>query len=252
MNDDAGARRADLAARLERTRERIKRATDAAGRSESPELIVVTKFFPAADVRHLAALGVRQVGENRDQEAAAKAVETADLQLTWHFIGQLQTNKAKSVARYADAVHSVDRPQLVAALGKAVRRERERAEETGTTPRGHLTALVQVDLRTPEQIEAAGGGRGGARPADVPELAAAVDAEEGLILGGVMAVAPLDAEPAEAFAHLAEIAHSVQQDYPHARMISAGMSQDLEAAVRAGATHLRIGSDVLGPRPVVR
>lgn len=252
MNDDAGARHADLAARLEHTRERIQRATEAAGRSEAPELIVVTKFFPAADVRHLAALGVRQVGENRDQEAAAKAEETADLELTWHFIGQLQTNKAKSVARYADAVHSVDRPQLVTALSKAVRRERERAEEAGTAPRGDLTALVQVDLRTPEQIAAAGGGRGGALPADVAELAAAIEGEDGLLLGGVMAVAPLDADPAEAFAELAEMARAVQQDYPHARMISAGMSQDLEAAVSMGATHLRIGSDVLGPRPVVR
>ncbi|MBG6085638.1 YggS family pyridoxal phosphate-dependent enzyme [Zhihengliuella flava] len=252
MNDGDVARRADLAERLSRVQGRIAQASRTAGRTETPQLIVVTKFFPAADVRHLAALGVREVGENRDQEAAAKAADTADLGLTWHFIGQLQTNKAKSVARYAAAVHSVDRAQLVSALGKAVRAERERAVAASETPREAMTALVQVDLRSVAQREAAGGGRGGALPEDVMTLAAAVEGEEGLTLGGLMAVAPLEADPAEAFAALRDVADELQRQYPHAQMISAGMSQDLEAAVSAGATHLRIGSDVLGPRPAVR
>ncbi|RZU61108.1 YggS family pyridoxal phosphate enzyme [Zhihengliuella halotolerans] len=260
---ESETRRADLSERLGRVRRRIAEATAAAGRSEEPELIVVTKFFPADDVRHLAALGVRQVGENRDQEAGAKAEESTDLPLRWHFIGQLQTNKAKSVVKYADVVQSVDRPQLVAALGKAMRREHERRAENGLPARGALEVLVQVDLRTPEQAaadeqdrpeqgRAATLGRGGASPADVAALASLIEAEEQLTLGGVMAVAPLGSDPVAAFGRLVEISHALQREHPGAVVVSAGMSQDLEAAVAAGATHLRIGSDVLGPRPALR
>jgi pyridoxal phosphate enzyme (YggS family) len=232
------ARRHELAASLGSVRERIRRATEAAGRSPEPALIVVTKFHPASDVRLLAELGVRDVGENRDQEAAAKSAELRDLPLVWHFIGQLQTNKAKSVVRYADAVHSVDRAPLVAALGKAV----------AAAGRGRdLDCLIQVNL-DPE----AAPGRGGALPAEVPALSELVAAEPGLRLAGVMAVAPLGADPAEAFARLATVAERMRADYPAADMVSAGMSQDLEQAVAAGATHLRIGTDVLGQRPQVR
>lgn len=258
-----GARRADLAERLARVRRRITEATAVSGRDEEPELIVVTKFFPADDVRHLATLGVREVGENRDQEAAAKAAETGDLALRRHFIGQLQTNKAKSVVKYADVVQSVDRPQLVAALGKAMRREQERRAEDGLPARGALEVLIQVDLRTGEQIAAdehggpersgaAAIGRGGAAPADVASLADLVAADEQLVLGGVMAVAPLGGDPAEAFGRLMEISRILRSSHPAAEVVSAGMSQDLEQAVAAGATHLRIGSDVLGPRPALR
>jgi pyridoxal phosphate enzyme (YggS family) len=233
---EAGGRREELATRLAGVRERIRAACEAAGRSDEPQLIVVTKFHPASDVRLLAALGVTDVGENRDQEASAKAAELADLGLRWHFIGQLQTNKAKSVVHYADAVHSVDRPQLVAALSKAV----------GAAGReDQLACLIQVNL------DPAASGRGGALPADVPELAARIDGAPGLRLAGVMAVAPLGADPAEAFARLADVAARVRERFPEATMVSAGMSQDLEAAVAAGATHLRIGTDVLGPRPAV-
>jgi pyridoxal phosphate enzyme (YggS family) len=233
---EAGGRREELATRLAGVRERIRAACEAAGRSDEPQLIVVTKFHPASDVRLLAALGVTDVGENRDQEASAKAAELADLGLRWHFIGQLQTNKAKSVVHYADAVHSVDRPQLVAALSKAV----------GAAGReDKLACLIQVNL------DPAASGRGGALPADVPELAARIDGAPGLRLAGVMAVAPLGADPAEAFARLADVAARVRERFPEATMVSAGMSQDLEAAVAAGATHLRIGTDVLGPRPAV-
>ncbi|GHD00979.1 YggS family pyridoxal phosphate enzyme [Zhihengliuella salsuginis] len=265
QSSDSEARRADLAERLGRVRRRIADATAAAGRADEPELIVVTKFFPADDVRHLAALGVRQVGENRDQEAGAKAADTDDLVLRRHFIGQLQTNKAKSVVKYADVVQSIDRPQLVAALGKAMRREHERRAEDGLPDRGTLEVLIQVDLRTAEQLErdarepapeggnrAATLGRGGAAPADVHSLAALVEEDPNLELGGVMAVAPLGGEPAAAFARLMRISRELQQEHPHATTVSAGMSQDLEEAVAAGATHLRIGSDVLGPRPPLR
>ncbi|MDP9885163.1 pyridoxal phosphate enzyme (YggS family) [Sinomonas atrocyanea] len=233
---EAGGRREELATRLAGVRERIRAACEAAGRADEPQLIVVTKFHPASDVRLLAALGVTDVGENRDQEASAKAAELADLGLRWHFIGQLQTNKAKSVAHYADAVHSVDRPQLVAALSKAV---------AAAGREDQLACLIQVNL------DPAASGRGGALPADVLELAARIDGAPGLRLAGVMAVAPLGADPAEAFAGLADIAARVRERFPAATMVSAGMSQDLEAAVAAGATHLRIGTDVLGPRPAV-
>ncbi|GAA1352432.1 YggS family pyridoxal phosphate-dependent enzyme [Arthrobacter koreensis] len=238
-------RAADLQRRLERVRHRI--AAAALGRTE-PELIVVTKYFPASDVALLAGLGVRDVGENKAQEAEAKAAGLAGSDLRWHFIGQLQTNKAKSVVRYASAVHSVDRPGLVAALGKAMAAENRRRTEAGEPERAPLDCYLQLDLRAAEDLEP---GRGGARPADMLELAAAVSADPGLSLAGLMAVAPLGGDPAEAFGRLQELSADLTARYPQAAGISAGMSQDLEAAVAHGATHLRIGSDVLGPRPAV-
>ncbi len=237
-------RTAELAQRLAAVRSRIAKAADSAGRSDRlPALIVVTKFHPAEDIRRLAALGIRDVGENRDQEAAVKALELADLALTWHFVGQLQTKKAKSVARYASAVHSVDRTQLVDALAKAVRNE---MDSSGRAP---LDCFIQVNLE--DQTDDAGTQRGGAAPADVPVLAERIAAAEGLNLAGVMAVAPLGAPPEPAFEKLAGISARLVADYPAATAISAGMSQDLEAAIKFGATHLRIGSDILGSRPAV-
>lgn len=235
-------RLAELRERLAVVRQRIDSAVADAGRqAEPPQLIVVTKFHPAEDVERLAALGITDVGENRDQEAADKAARLAELRLRWHFIGQLQSNKAKSVVRYAHAVHSVDRPQLAAALAKAVRAEQER------TGRADLECFIQVSLD-----EDADGHRGGALPADVPGLAEVLSASPGLRLAGVMAVAPLAADPEAAFEKLAAISARLRSEYPQATAISAGMSQDLEAAIRCGATHLRIGSDILGPRPALR
>ncbi|MGP0221609.1 MULTISPECIES: YggS family pyridoxal phosphate-dependent enzyme [unclassified Paenarthrobacter] len=233
-------RTAELAGRLEAVRQRITAATAAAGRSDVPALIVVTKFHPAADIRRLAALGVRDVGENRDQEASAKSVELADLDVRWHFIGQLQTNKAKTVAKYAYSVQSIDRPQLVDALAKAVRREKE---ETG---RADLRCFIQVNLD-----DSAGAHRGGAQPSEVLALAEKITAADGLVLAGLMAVAPLGGDPEAAFGKLARISADLRAEYPSADAVSAGMSQDLEAAIGSGATHLRIGSDILGSRPAV-
>jgi PLP dependent protein len=238
-------RRAELAANLERVRERIAAACRAAGRSpDEVTLVTVTKTWPASDVRLLAGLGVADVGENRDQEAAPKAAACRDLGLRWHFLGQLQTNKCRSVAGYADVVHSVDRGRLVAALSAA-------AERAGRT----LTCLVQVNLDPP----AGGAGerpgigpRGGVDPGGLPALADAVAAATGLRLGGVMAVAPPGGDPAPAFAELAGLAAALRADHPDAGWISAGMSGDLEAAVAAGATHVRVGTAVLGLRPVLR
>jgi pyridoxal phosphate enzyme (YggS family) len=228
--------------RLAAVRRRIDGAVAAAGRQERPpRLIVVTKFHPAADVRRLALLGITDVGENRDQEAAEKAAELGGLQLRWHFIGQLQSNKAKSVVKYAHAVHSVDRLQLAGALAKAMAAEQER---TGRAP---LDCFIQISLD-----DDAGAHRGGALPADVPALAEKLAGSAGLRLAGVMAVAPFGADPAPAFEKLAELSARLTAEHPGATGISAGMSQDLEAAIRFGATHLRIGSDILGPRPALR
>ena len=230
------ARRDELAARLAAVRQRISAACDAAGRDAADvTLIAVTKTWPASDVRLLAGLGIRDVGENRDAEAAPKAALCGDLDLTWHFIGQLQTNKCASVARYAAVVHSVDRMRLIRALGEAARR-------AGRV----IDCLVEVSLDGDPA-------RGGATDAEVPALAEALTAEPGLVLRGVMAVAPLGMAPDRAFAKLAESAEVVRAVCPAATVISAGMSGDLEAAVAAGATHLRIGTALLGDRgPRVR
>ncbi|MDQ0821760.1 pyridoxal phosphate enzyme (YggS family) [Arthrobacter sp. V4I6] len=242
MAEQHDTRLAQLRERLAAVRQRIDRAVAAAGRQDAPpQLIVVTKFHPAEDVRRLASLGITNVGESRDQEAADKAAGLGDLDLRWHFIGQLQSNKAKSVVKYAHAVHSVDRPQLAEALAKAM------AAEHGRTGRGPLDCYIQVSLD-----DDADGHRGGSLPADVPELAERLAGSEGLRLAGIMAVAPLGKDPVRAFEQLAGISARLTATYPDATGVSAGMSQDLEAAIRFGATHLRIGSDILGPRPALR
>ncbi|HLZ36239.1 MAG TPA: YggS family pyridoxal phosphate-dependent enzyme [Mycobacteriales bacterium] len=230
-------RRAQLAANLAALRSRLAAACAAAGRDPGEvTLVAVTKTFPAFDVRLLAELGVRDVGENRDQEAAPKTAACADLDLTWHFVGRLQTNKCRSVATYATVVHSVDRPRLVPALAAA-------AAHAGRT----VTALVQVSLDP--DADASDPGRGGAPPAEVLALADAVAAADGLRLGGVMGIAPLAGDPEPAFARLAELARAVRARHPHAAIVSAGMSGDLEAAIRRGATHVRVGTALLGGRP---
>jgi PLP dependent protein len=230
------SRRDELAVRLTAVQQRIVAACQAAGRDPAAvTLIAVTKTFPASDVRLLSELGVRDVGENRDAEAEPKAAQCADLDLTWHFIGQLQTNKAASVVRYATFVHSVDRVRLIRALGTAARR----AEAV-------VQCLVEVSLDGDPA-------RGGAVASEVPALAEALAAEPGLVLAGVMAIAPLGMAPAEAFATLLDSAAVVRAVRPAATVISAGMSGDLEEAVAAGATHLRIGTALLGDRgPGVR
>jgi len=224
-------RREELALRLAAVRQRISAACEAAGRAAGEvTLIAVTKTWPASDVRLLSELGVTDIGENRDAEAAPKAAQCADLDLIWHFIGQLQTNKANSVARYATFVHSVDRLRLIRALGAAARR----AERV-------IQCLIEVSLDGDPA-------RGGAPAAEVPGLAEALAAEQGLVLAGVMAIAPLTMEPADAFARLRDSAAVVRAVRPSATVISAGMSGDLEAAIAAGATHVRIGTALLGDR----
>ncbi|NHC23058.1 YggS family pyridoxal phosphate-dependent enzyme [Nocardioides sp. IC4_145] len=223
-----------MAAGLAAVRERIAAACDEAGRApDEITLVVVTKFFPASDVRLLADLGVTDVGENRHQEAEAKAEECADLGLRWHFIGGLQSNKAAAVAAYSSVVESVDRAKLVGPLarGAAVREQ-------------PLDVLLQVSLDPPGRE-----GRAGVDPDALPALAERVAQEQDLRLRGLMAVAPLGEDPATAFARLAEVRAAFVAEHPAATWLSAGMSGDLEHAVRLGATHVRIGSAVLGSRP---
>jgi pyridoxal phosphate enzyme (YggS family) len=234
-------RSGELARNLETQRARIAAACAAAGRDPAEiTLVAVTKTFPVEDVLRLAALGVHDIGENRDQEAAPKAAATADAgaDVRWHFVGQLQRNKCRSVAGYADLVHSVDGVRLARTLASAAERHRDRP----------LDVLVQVSI---DGDAARGGAIEGADDADhgirgvVDEIVAHPDA---LRLRGVMAVAPRDWEPGAAFARLAEVAARIRADHPDATIVSAGMSADLEAAIAAGATHVRLGSAILGNR----
>ncbi len=229
MTDDA--RRDELAANLADVRSRMDAAARGAGRDPAElTLVAITKTWPASDVRRLVELGVLDIGENRDQEAVGKARELVGLPIRWHFVGQLQTNKVKSVVEYAHVVESVDRPRLVAALDRAC----------GAASRP-VSCLVQVAL---DDVA----GRGGVVPAEMAALASQVASCANLTLGGLMAVAPLGMDPDVAFGRLAELHRELRGVHPQATMLSAGMSGDLEAAVRHGATHVRIGTAVLGHR----
>jgi pyridoxal phosphate enzyme (YggS family) len=222
-------RRDELAANLARVEERIAAACAAAGRARHEVLLLgVTKTWPASDAALLRDLGVVDLGENRDQEAREKAAAVTGVR--WHFIGRLQSNKAASVASYSDVVHGVDRSRLVEALDAGARAAARR-----------LDVLLQVSLDGDPE-------RGGALPADVPALADQVEACPGLRLRGVSAVAPLGADPVPAFATLRRISDDLVRRHPAAVMISAGMSGDLEQAVAAGSTCVRVGTALLGAR----
>jgi PLP dependent protein len=223
--------------RLRAVRDRIAAAARAAGRDPSSvTLLAVSKTWPAEAVRELAALGQTAFGENRAQELTAKAAELADLPLEWHFVGQLQRNKAAAVARTGAVVHSLDRLPLARALARV-------GEETGRP----VGVFLQVDLggAAGELAE-----RGGAAPDDVPALADAVAELPGLTLRGLMAVAPRGEEPGPAFVRLAALAERVRADHPGAAELSAGMSADLEEAIAAGATLVRVGTALFGSRPL--
>jgi PLP dependent protein len=224
----------EIAANLAEVRERIEKAARAAGRDPAElTLVGVTKTFPVEDARRLLDLGVTDLGEARDQEARVKARELPEAR--WHFLGRLQRNKAGSVAAYAAVLHSFDRPELITPLANGV----SKAERT------HLDVLIQVSLDGDPD-------RGGA-PIDRVTALADEAAATGLLRPvGVMAVAPMDADPDAAFAALREVGAHLRSAHADATVISAGMSADLDAAVRNGATHLRIGTALLGGRPPLR
>lgn len=216
----------DLGTRLAEVSSEIADAARSAGRDpDEITTIVVTKFHPSSLVRELSALGVRDFGESRHQEAQPKIAELHDLDATWHFVGQVQSKKAKLVRSYVDVVHSVDRPSLVDAL----------AGES-------LDVFLQVNLTADPD-------RGGVQPDDVPSLADRVAAAPALRLLGLMAVAPLEAEPRREFARVRELSESLRKQHPAASALSMGMSGDFREAIFEGATHLRIGTAITGIRP---
>ncbi|TWX40853.1 YggS family pyridoxal phosphate-dependent enzyme [Frigoribacterium sp. ACAM 257] len=223
----------DLGERLARVASGVDDAVKAAGRrADEVTTIVVTKFHPASLVRELHALGVRDVAENRHQEAQAKSADTVDLEgLRWHFVGQLQSKKARQARRYVSAVHSLDRDSVVDALGV----------DDGRVVDG----FVQVSLDEQQ-------GRGGVPEPDVERLVERLLAAPGVRLRGLMAVAPLGVPARQAFARLRLVSERVSRMAPGADAISAGMSHDFADAIAEGATHLRIGTAITGSRPEAR
>jgi hypothetical protein len=292
VDHERAARRDELAANLAAVEQRLVKACAAAGRDRADvTLIAVTKTFPASDVRLLAELGVTDVAENRDQEARRKAADCDPALvpecagLRWHFVGQLQRNKARSVVRYADAVHSVDRFELVEALAEEAAKRRTEPldvllqisldEDVPTPPVTTITpaavaspaaaatppdtvrppaSAIPAPAVTPAPLVAGGdtpgtaGPRGGVAAVDLAALAAEIARTPALRLRGVMAVAPRGEDPDVAFARLARVAAELRRARPEALWISAGMSGDLESAIRHGATHVRVGSALLGNR----
>ena len=217
-------RKEEITRNLQEVKERINRAAQSAGRDSAEiKLIVVTKTFPVSDIEILRELGEVNFGENRDQEAVPKAQAVA---ATWHFQGQIQSNKIKSICGWADVIHSISSEKEILKFAQSERKNQ---------------LFLQVSLDGQE-------GRGGASPADLAHLAGLVNESNNLELLGLMAVAPLGIEAEKAFADLAQINQGFQSEFPNSKYLSAGMSGDFEAAIKFGATHIRVGSSILGSR----
>ncbi|MGI9124671.1 MAG: YggS family pyridoxal phosphate-dependent enzyme [Mycobacterium sp.] len=241
---------AELTSALASVRSRLARAAEAAGRPvEDIKLLPITKFFPADDVAILWRLGCRAFGESREQEAAAKIAEFDRLisgapvagPARWHMVGRIQRNKAKQIARWADTVHSVSRAKVVAALDEGA----ARALDEGRRGRP-LRVFVQISL----DGDTDRGGVDIGEPAAVDRLCAQVADAGALQLAGLMAVPPLGADPDTAFSALAAEHRRILAGHPDAKDLSAGMSGDLEAAVRHGSTCVRVGTALMGERPL--
>ena len=217
-------RKEEITRNLQDVKERINRAAESAGRDPADiELIVVTKTFPISDIEILRELGEMNFGENRDQEAGPKAQV---VQARWHFQGQIQSNKIKSICGWADVIHSISSEKEILKFAQSKRKHQ-------------LFLQVSLDGQA---------GRGGASPAELAQLADLVNESNNLELMGLMAVAPLGIEPEKAFADLAQINQGFQSQFPNSKYLSAGMSGDFEAAIKFGATHIRVGSSILGSR----
>ena len=229
----------DLAQRLANVRGGIADAARLAGRSvDDITTVVVTKFQPASLVRELHELGVRDFGESRHQEAQAKAAELAGAGIRWHFVGQVQGKKARQVRAYSSVIHSVDRESLVTSLATPVAEQ----GESGSVPDHVVDCFVQVNLTEDPA-------RGGVSIPDLAPLVERVLSAPGLRLLGLMAVAPLGADPKRSFALVSELGAQMRGIAPDARYLSMGMSQDYAAAIAEAATHLRIGTAITGNRP---
>ncbi|OBG96516.1 YggS family pyridoxal phosphate enzyme [Mycobacterium sp. E3251] len=245
-------RETELTHALAAVRSRLAAAAEAAGRNVGEiELLPITKFFPATDVVTLSRLGCRAVGESRDQEASAKVSEVTKLlaassradvpPLRWHMVGHIQRNKARSVARWAHTAHSVDSSHLVSALDRGV--SAALAEGRRSDP---MRVYVQVSLDGDET-------RGGvdiSAPGAVDRLCAQAEDAKCLELAGLMAIPPLGSSPDEAFERLRTEHLRVLESHPNAVGLSAGMSDDFEIAVKHGSTCVRVGTALLGPRPL--
>lgn len=217
-------RKNEIAHNLQEVKERINHAAQSAKRDPADiELIVVTKTFPISDIEILRELGESNFGENRDQEGAPKA---EIISATWHFQGQIQSNKIKSICHWADVIHSISSEKEILRFAQSARKHQ---------------VFLQVSL---DGVL----GRGGASESDLAQLADLVNESNNLELLGLMAVAPLGVEPEKAFADLAQINQGFQGQFPNSKFLSAGMSGDFEAAIKYGATHIRVGSSILGSR----
>ena len=217
-------RKAEIARNLQEVKERIIGAAKSVNRDPNEiELIVVTKTFPISDIEILRELGETNFGENRDQEAGPKA---EIISATWHFQGQIQSNKIKSICQWADVIHSISSEKEILKFAQSERKHQ---------------LFLQVSLDGQE-------GRGGASRAELAQLADLVNESNNLELLGLMAVAPLGVEPMKAFADLAQINQGFAGQFPNSKFLSAGMSGDFEAAIKNGATHIRVGSSILGSR----
>jgi pyridoxal phosphate enzyme (YggS family) len=217
-------RKDEIAQNLQEVKERIQSAANSVNRDPNEiQLIVVTKTFPISDIEILCDLGELNFGENRDQEAGPKA---QTIPATWHFQGQIQSNKIKSICEWADVIHSISSEKEILKFAQSARKHQ---------------VFLQVSLDG--QV-----GRGGASPADLAQLADLVNESNNLELLGLMAVAPLGVEPMKAFADLAQINQGFAGQFPNSKFLSAGMSGDFEAAIKNGATHIRVGSSILGSR----
>lgn len=225
-----------LAERYNSVRERIAAAAVASGREASAvELVVITKMHPVAVPYELYQLGHRVFGENKDQEAKPKALELEQLGVTnasWHFVGQLQSNKAKSVLGYADCIHSIDRPSLVKELAKQLENQDKR-----------ISGFIELNLTDDP-------GRGGVIPVELIQLAESLAAIDRIKIKGVMAVAGLGVDPRVDFERTIRLSEQLQTIMPAAKALSIGMSEDFEIAIEMGATHVRVGSAITGPRPI--
>ena len=225
----------NLAERYRSVLQTIEQTAQSVGRAkEDVELIVVSKNHPASLIAELVQLGQKAFGENRDQEASKKAEElkNSGFDVQWHFVGQLQSNKVKSVLEYASVIHSIDRPSLVAELSKQLSKQNKKID-------GFIELNLTDDL-----------GRGGVAPQELLPLAEQVLAVEQINLLGVMAVAGLGKDPAEEFERAIGLSKQLQTLAPSATKLSMGMSEDFEVAIRLGATHIRVGSAITGPRPI--
>lgn len=229
---DLGPRGQEIARNLARVRQRIAVAGGA-------DLLPITKFHVAEDLRVLARLGVTAVGENREQEARDKHAQLAETGLQFHMVGQVQTKKANSVARWAAAVHTVDSLKLLNALDRGVGLALERGDRDSALP-----VLLQFSADGDPQ-------RGGAVEADIDQLADTAAEAANLELRGLMTVPPLGADPAAVFARGRQLVERISDRVLGAPVYSAGMSGDLEIAIAEGSTLVRVGTDIMGARPVL-